>query len=254
MKKSKLTGKTSFVTGGSEGIGRSIALELASAGSILIINYVGDDRPAIETKNEIQALGQKCYLFKQDIQSPRIADLLIKFLDENSITIDILVANASVQVRKEWNQLTTEDFELQVNTNLRSTLLLTQTLFQTMKENGWGRILTIGSVQQSRPHPQMLIYAALKSAQVNLVKNLAVQFAPFGITINNLAPGVIATNRNKEVLLDENYKQQVIDKIPVGYIGNPVDIAPIALLLCSDEGKYITGQDIFVDGGMNLNK
>jgi NAD(P)-dependent dehydrogenase (short-subunit alcohol dehydrogenase family) len=121
-----------------------------------------------------------------------------------------------------------------------------------MQGRRWGRILTIGSVQQVRPHPAMLVYSATKSALVNLVRNLAPQLAPDGITVNNLAPGAIVTGRNEQVLADETYRRQVLAKIPAGYIGEPGDCAGLAVLLCSEAGRYITGQDLFVDGGMGL--
>ena len=122
-----------------------------------------------------------------------------------------------------------------------------------MKKSGWGRILTLGSVQQSRPHQQMIVYAASKMAQLSMVKNLASQIAKDGVTINNLAPGVFPTIRNTDALQDEKYKAIVESKIPIGFVGDTNDCAAMAILLCSDAGRYITGQDIFVDGGMGLN-
>jgi NAD(P)-dependent dehydrogenase (short-subunit alcohol dehydrogenase family) len=121
-----------------------------------------------------------------------------------------------------------------------------------MKQQGWGKILTIGSVQQKRPHPDMLVYSASKSAIANMVKSLAVQLAPSGININNLAPGVIGTTRNKDVLHDPVYLEKAKSKIPLGYIANAEECASLAVLLCTDAGKYITGEDIYVDGGMNI--
>ena len=123
-----------------------------------------------------------------------------------------------------------------------------------MKEKGWGRIVTIGSVQQIRSHVEMIVYSATKVAQVSMVKSLAPQFAPFGVTINNLAPGAIATPRNDEVLSNQAYLTLVESKIPAGYVGQPEDCAGAAILLCSDAGRYITGQDLFIDGGMSLNR
>ena len=121
-----------------------------------------------------------------------------------------------------------------------------------MKENRWGRIITVGSVQQYKPHKEMPIYAATKSANMNIVTNLASQLAPFGITVNNIAPGVIATPRNFDALQDEKYRDIVLAKIPAGYAGTSEDIAGGALLLSSDAGRYITGTDLIIDGGMHL--
>ncbi len=121
-----------------------------------------------------------------------------------------------------------------------------------MCERRWGRILAIGSVQQIRPHPEMAVYAATKSAQDNLIRNLARQLASHGVAVNSLAPGVINTDRNREALADHHYATQLVDHIPVGRIGEPTDCVGAALLMCSPAGEYITGQTIVVDGGMTL--
>jgi glucose 1-dehydrogenase len=139
-----------------------------------------------------------------------------------------------------------------MDVNFGSCLWLIQRFAPVMQGEKWGRILTIGSVQQVRPHPEMLVYSATKSALVNLVRSLASQLASQGVTINNLAPGAIATGRNEEVLANEDYRKQVLSKIPVGFVGEPQDCAGLALLLCSEAGRYITGQDFYVDGGMSL--
>jgi len=121
-----------------------------------------------------------------------------------------------------------------------------------MKAKGWGRVITIGSVQEAKPHPDMLVYSATKAAQTNMVESLSLQLAKDGITVNNVAPGVIYTDRNVEALSDKEYAQKVKDSIPVGFYGKPEDCAGIVSLLCSDEGRYITGQSIFVDGGKSI--
>ena len=121
-----------------------------------------------------------------------------------------------------------------------------------MQKQAWGRIITIGSVQQQKPHKDMLVYAATKSAQENMVRNLAKQLAPAGITVNNVAPGVIETPRNYEALADEEYKKQVMNGIPCGYAGLPTDCSGLVLFLCSEAGRYMTGEDIYIDGGMKL--
>ena len=166
--------------------------------------------------------------------------------------LDILVLNASVQIRKAWDKITPEEYRKQLDVNLGSSVCLIQQCVPGMRERHWGRILTIGSVQQVRPHPEMLIYSATKSALVNVVRSLAPQLDKDGITINNLAPGAIATGRNEEVLAKPAYREKVLAKIPAGYVGEPQDCAGLAVLLCSEAGRYITGTDYFVDGGMSL--
>ena len=115
-----------------------------------------------------------------------------------------------------------------------------------------GRIITIGSVQEAKPHPDMLVYSASKAAQTNMVQSLALQLAEDGITVNNVAPGVICTDRNVEALSDPDYAKKVSDSIPAGFYGQPEDCAGMVSLLCSDAGRYITGQSIYIDGGKGI--
>ena len=165
--------------------------------------------------------------------------------------VDILVSNASIQFRNEWNKITRDEFEEQINVNWRAAFELMQLAIPEMIKRKWGRVLSIGSVQQKKPHRDMLIYAATKAAQTNMVQNLAVQVAPFGVTVNNLAPGVIVSDRNSVQMSDQTICETVLKKIPPGFIGQSEDFVGAAVLLCSDAGRYITGQDFYVDGGMS---
>ena len=171
---------------------------------------------------------------------------------DNGLEVDILVLNASVQIRNEWERITPEEFDTQMHTNFRASLLLIQACVPGMRRKGWGRIVTVGSVQQSRPNTAMAVYAATKAAQNNLCMTLCGQLAGNGITINNIAPGAIETVRNEKVLADPAYRKMIEESIPVGFVGQSDDIAPTILLLCSDEGRYITGADIPIDGGMSI--
>ena len=248
----KLTGKTALVTGSSQGIGRAIALALAENGANIVLNYRSNRLLAEETAKEISALGVKCWLWEYDLLSDTITDDFIRFKEEHAIRVDVLVLNASVQVRREWNEVSHDDFSSQMNVNVRASLELIQCCVPDMERNRWGRILTIGSVQQYRPSRQMIVYAASKAAQRNMVKTLAWQLGTKGITINNLAPGVIDTARNKEALAGESFRKNFESHIPLGMVGRSGDMAAMALLLCSDGGRYITGDDILVDGGLNI--
>ena len=166
--------------------------------------------------------------------------------------IDILVLNASMQFRNKWENITVEEFYKQVNCNFLASMLLIQQAVPHMRAQKWGRIVTIGSVQEAKPHPDMLVYSASKAAQTNMVQSLSLQLAPDGITVNNVAPGVIYTDRNVEALSDLDYAKKVTDSIPVGFYGEPEDCAPTVALLCSEKGRYITGQSIYIDGGKSV--
>jgi len=247
-----ISGKTALITGAGQGIGRSIALALAEYGANVVINYRSNDALAEETCQSIKKLGRKAWLWKYDLLSNSLSADFCSFRKTNQLNIDILVLNASIQVRKAWNEVTLSEFNSQMIVNLRSSLELIQCCVPNMISKAWGRIVTLGSVQQSRPSKQMIVYAASKAGQYNMVKNLARQLGDKGITINNLAPGVISTIRNRDVLSNDIVKNTIEKSIPLGYIGEPNDLASMALLLCSDAGRYITGADIYVDGGMSL--
>ena len=247
-----LKGRTALVTGSGQGIGRSIALALAENGARVIINWRGNDRTAQETKDALDAMGAEYLCWRYDLASDTLKEDFEAFCKENNVQVDILVHNASVQVRKGWEEVTNEEFDFQMHINVRASLVLAQCCVPHMRAQKWGRIVTVGSVQQNRPNTAMIVYAASKSAQLNMVRTLAVQLSAEGITVNNLAPGCIETIRNVEALSDPAYRKKIENVIPVGFIGQPDDLAGAALLLCSDAGRYITGADFLVDGGMSL--
>lgn len=240
--------KTALVTGSSRGIGREIAIRLAKDGYKVIIHCAGNTDKAEETKTIIE---QNCGEAK--IITANLCNLDdTKTLGEKIKNIDVLVLNASLQYRTEWQKITPDACYEQLNCNFVSSMMLIQAAADNMRKNKWGRIITIGSVQEAKPHPDMLVYSASKAAQTNMVKSLSLQLAKDGITVNNVAPGVIYTDRNVEALSDPEYAKKVTDSIPVGFYGEPQDCAGIVSLLCSDEGRYITGQSIFVDGGKSV--
>lgn len=247
-----LSDKNALVTGSSQGIGQAIALALAEFGANVLVHYRSDKDEAQAVADQVRAFGVKTGIVGVDLSKPDGADDLFRQANEQLGQIDILVTNASVQLPKQWQETTPDDFETQVNANWKSTLLLMQRFVPGMVERGWGRILTIGSVQELKPHPTMIVYAGTKAAVANTVRNLAMQLADKGVTVNNLSPGVIETPRTDEPTppVPDQISQRMT--IPLGFEGQPEDIAGMAVLLCSNAGRYITGQTIFVDGGMGL--
>lgn len=245
-------GKRAVVTGSSQGIGRAIALGLAEFGADVMVHCASQAGKAEAVRLEIEQFGVRSGIVVADLAEAEAAAKIASAAEKAFGGVDILVLNASIQFRKPWNEIGMDDYRRQVDVNFGSCLWLLQTLLPPMGERGWGRVLTVGSVQQLRPHPEMLVYSATKAALSNMVRSLAPQWAGRGVTINNLAPGAIATARNIPALSDATYRQKVVSKIPAGFIGEPVDCAGMALLLCSDAGRYITGQDLFVDGGLGL--
>jgi len=246
-----LSGRTALVTGSSRGIGRSIALALAQAGADLVIHGTKRGAVAEETLSLMEASGRKVLWVEEDLAAHGGQALGESVLAATG-GVDIVVLNASIQSKTDWLTLSRNEAEDQLRANFIASLELAQVLVPSMQEKKWGRLLTVGSVQQAKPHPQMLVYAASKAAQMTMVLHLARQLAPFGITVNNLAPGVILTDRNAGALADPDYSERVRQAVPSGYFGEPGDCAGAALLLCSEAGRYITGQNLYVDGGMSL--
>ena len=240
--------KTAFITGSSRGIGRAIALRLAKDGFRIVLHGATESEKLLETKKAVEQIGGTAEIAVGDL-----CDLnATKSLAEKVAGADVLILNASLQYRTPWQEITPDAAYEQLNCNFVSSLLLIQAAAPLMQSKGWGRIITIGSVQEAKPHPDMLIYSASKAAQTNMMQSLSLQLAKDGITVNNVAPGVIDTDRNAEALSDAAYAEKVKSSIPVGFYGQPEDCAGIVSLLCSNEGRYITGQSIYVDGGKSI--
>jgi NAD(P)-dependent dehydrogenase (short-subunit alcohol dehydrogenase family) len=245
----RLTGRAALVTGARREIGRAIALGLAGAGARLAIHHADtteERSDAAAVVREIQMAGGEAAAFGQDFAQDDAGHRLAAAVGAWA-PIDILVLNASIELPEDFRAITREHFDRQIAVNLRTTLELLQDLAPRMAERGWGRIVTIGSVQQERPHPAMFVYAGTKAAQRNWALSLARQFGGQGVTVNNLAPGAILTARNRDQMAVEG--ETLVRRIPAGRLGRPGDLVGAAMLLCSDAGSYINGVNLFVDGG-----
>lgn len=239
-----LSGKTALVTGSTQGIGFEIAKLLADRGAKVFVSGASSDKKCAKASAKIPN------------SVPVRADLLndddIERLYIETGDVDILVLNASIQYKRRWDEYSTKELDDQLNCNLRSSYFLIKKYVDGMKKKKWGRIVTVGTVNQYNQHPTLSFYSVTKAALFKLVQNIAGDLAPYGITANNVAPGAIDTPRNSDVLGNEELKKQVEQKIPCGYVGTPADVAPSVLFLCSDEARYITGAEILVDGGLHL--
>jgi glucose 1-dehydrogenase len=244
-----LAGRSALVTGSSRGIGRAIALALAEFGADVAVHCATRVADAEEVAEQARSFGVRSLVVQADIGEAAGPGQLVEAVTQSLGPIDILVLNASIEERTPWAEITLESFQRQVDVNLRSTMQLFQLVVPGMMERGWGRVVTLGSIQQVKPSPVMLVYAGHKMAQLNMARNLALPVARSGVTVNNLAPGAILTERNAGPLSDPEHRARIEGRIPVGRLGAPDDLVSAALLLCSDAGRYITGADLFVDGG-----
>ena len=225
-----LTGKIALVTGSTRGIGKAIGDAFEEYGAKVIRHNT-----------------KAC-----DLSDPAAIDAFFDGLEKEGMLPDILVANASIQAKIPWTQFPMDEAQKEIQVNFLATLRMFQRCYPKMKAQGWGRLIAVGSVNERRPHPEMCVYAATKSAQENLVRGLARQVAKEGVTVNNLCPGVFFTDRNKECLADPVYGKKVTDAIPMHDYAMPEDAAGAALLLASDAGRYITGATIMIDGGLSI--
>lgn len=236
--------KTALVTGSTQGIGKAIAARLVKDGCRVIVHCSSDIQKAERVREEIGAV-QAVVCDLSDMRQ-------VAALKEKTGDVDVLILNASVQYKESWQDITDETFDKQFDINVKSTLKLMQAYYPAMKEKGWGRIITIGSVNQHRQHPELSVYSATKCAVMKFVEVIAKQVAPFGVTVNNVSPGAIATPRNASVYNDEAARKKVEACIPLGRFGTSEECAGIVAFLSSDEAGYITGADVKADGGMSL--
>ena len=233
-----------LVTGSTQGIGKAIASAFVKEGDEVTVHCSKDTEKAERIRKEIGAAGAV---------TADLSDMSeVRGLYKKTGAVDCLILNASVQYKQHWQEITEEAIDRQFSVNVKSTLLLMQAYYPAMKEKGFGRIITIGSVNQNRCHLELSLYSATKCAVMRLVKNIAKEAAPFGVTVNNVSPGAIATPRNADVYNNSDLRRKVESAIPMGRFGTAEDCAGAVLFLCGKDGSYITGADIAVDGGMSL--
>ena len=236
--------KRVLITGSTQGIGKALALAFVKNGDEVIVHCSKDIEKAERIRKEIGASkAVVCDLSNMNEVSE---------LYQKTGSVDCLILNASVQYKELWSEITDETFDKQFDVNVKSTLKLMQAYCPSMQEKGFGRIVTIGSVNQYRQHAELSVYSATKCAVKKLVEVIAKQVAPFGVTVNNVSPGAIATPRNENVYKNEEMRKAVEKSIPMGRFGTPEDCVGAVLMLCSEQGAYITGTDIVIDGGMRL--
>ncbi|MFZ4724240.1 MAG: SDR family NAD(P)-dependent oxidoreductase [Paludibacter sp.] len=247
-----LEGHKALITGSSQGIGAAVALSLAEFGADVVIHCRGEVEKANAVAEKARAYGVNAAVIVCDLTASDAHEQLYKLATEAIGNIDILVLNAALQIRKKWYEITSEEFDKQIQVTFKNNLFSIQLFSKYMIEKGWGRIITMGSVNQHKPHVDMMVYAACKSAQENMVRNLAKQIGNKGVTINNIEVGVVDTAQNTAILENPEYMKLVLSRIPLEYIALPQDIAPLINLLCSDAGRYFCGANIPIDGGMSI--
>jgi NAD(P)-dependent dehydrogenase (short-subunit alcohol dehydrogenase family) len=243
-----LEGRAALVTGGATGIGRSIARALAGEGCRVAVNYIGAPEPAADTVRELQALGVAAVALKADVRNAREVRDMIDVAAESFGRLDVLVNNAAVQTEGAFLDVTEEDWDRVIDTNLKGPFLCTQAAARHMIRGGGGSVVNIGSGCNYVPFPTLVSYTASKGGLEMLTKVASLSLAPHQIRVNCIAPGAILVERTRHELPD--YAGQFARITPMGRVGMPEDVAGAAVFLASDASRFVTGQTIAVDGGL----
>lgn len=245
-----LTGKVAIVTGASRGLGQYFGRALARAGADLVITSrrVGSLEPF---KSEIESLGRQALPLELDVTERDSIQAMVEAAHDHYGQIDILVNNAGCNVRKPAVEVSWEDWNLVLDTNLRGTFFVAQAVARTMIPRRYGRIINIGSVTCVFGYAGLAPYCASRGGVRQLTMSLADDWGPYGITVNCLAPGWFKTAQNAAMFEDKEWVEYLCDRIPLKRPGRPNDLDGAIVFLASDASEYITGQTLLVDGGIS---
>jgi 3-oxoacyl-(acyl-carrier-protein) reductase len=244
-----LKGKVALVTGGSRGIGRAIAIELARRGASIALDYRSDSVHAESAAAEIRELGAECILIQADISQKGEAQRVVKAVLDKWQHLDILVNNAGITRDRTMRKMTEEDWAQVINVNLNGTFYCTSAALPAMINQRFGRIINISSVVGQMGAFGQANYSASKGGIIAFTKTLALEMAKFNITANSIAPGFTSTEMVDAI--PEEIAAQIKAKIPLGRFATPEEIAKAAAFLAS-EGDYITGQELNINGGYHM--
>jgi NAD(P)-dependent dehydrogenase (short-subunit alcohol dehydrogenase family) len=248
----KLTGKKALVTGSGTGIGREIALEFARQGADVVLHYAHAVAGAESAVAEIQAMGRKAAVFKADFDDVKevvkLGDQALQFLGR----VDCLVNNAGITFNRPFGRVTVEQYDRLYHVNVRAQFFLTQRIVEDMVTHGGGAVCNITSIHGVSGAPEHSVYAGSKGAIIAYTRTLSVELAHKGIRVNAIAPGCIPVENYVKVVEGHDpaaMAEWAKNAIPVGRVGLPVEIAKLAVFLCSEDSQFIVGQTIVADGG-----
>lgn len=255
-----LKGKNVLVTGASSGIGQAIAVRFAQEGANVAINYRKNPEDAKETEEmvenacgEIRGCGVESLLVQADVSQEEDVVKMVAAVVEKFGGLDILINNAGIQIEGAAHEMKIEDFDRVVAVNLRGAYICArETLKHFLSRRVGGVILNISSVHEIIPKPKYVGYSVSKGGMENLTRSLALEYASNNIRVNAIAPGATITPINKSWINDPEAKAEVESNIPMGRAGTSEEMAASVAFLCSDEAAYITGQTLFIDGGLTL--
>ena len=240
--------KVAFITGGTRGIGKQIAIKLASSGFDIALNYRVENEELKNTVSDIEKNGVRCLAVKGDVTSFSDAEQMVKEIFEKYERIDVLVNNAGITKDNLFIRMKKEDFDDVINVNLVGTFNVTKNVVPIMIKQKYGRIINISSIVGISGNAGQANYSASKAGIIGFTKSLAKELGARNILVNAIAPGFIETNMTS--VLKDCIKEEIGKSIPLKKMGKPEDVANVANFLASEDSSYVTGQVINVDGGM----
>jgi glucose 1-dehydrogenase len=250
----RLAGKVAIVTGSGSGIGQAIAIRFGSEGASIVVDYRKNIDQGQETISRAEAAGGKAILVKADVSILADTQNLVDQAYTQLGRCDILVNNAGIEKAAAFWDVTEADYDSVLDVNLKGAFFLTQAFVRRLRDAKLpGRIVNISSVHEDMVFPNFSTYCASKGGIRMLMRDLSVELGPLNITVNNIAPGAIATPINTKLMEDKPKLDALLANIPLGRMGTPEDVAGLALFLASDDAAYVTGSTYFVDGGLIRN-
>lgn len=245
-----LEGRTALVTGAGSGIGAAIARRFAQEGAAVAINYLGHGDEARALEAEVSKGGGNAIAIEADVSDRAAVEAMTAEVVERLGALDVLVANAGVEERQPLLEIDDENWNRTVAVNLTGPFLCLQAAARHMRAAGGGTVVNVSSIHEDYPFPEYTPYAAAKGGLQMLMRNAAVELAPSGIRVNNIAPGAIATPINQATLDDPEKQRQLREVVPMERMGTPEEVAEVAVFLASRRSSYVTGSTYYVDGGM----
>lgn len=242
-------GRVALVTGSSRGLGREIALQLAAQGASVVVNYHTDEEGGLETERRIREQSGSVTRIVADVSNLDEVDLMFDTILDRLGRLDILVNNVGFPVTKLLQQSTLEDWESLIATNLRSSFLCSKRALPVMRKARWGRIINIGSAAGMMGGVGQVMYAASKAGLIGLTRSVAREGVSFGVTANLVAPGFMSWEMGKPTKISFQAQRRLI---PMGRLVEYPEVAALVVFLSSEPAGYMTGQQIFIDGGLSM--
>ncbi len=247
----RLKDKVALVTGANGGIGQAIATRFAAEGAHVAVNYVPGGHRGEDAAREVAAFGPAGLAVAGDVSRREDVERMVAQTVERFGRLDIAVNNAGIEIKKPFLEVTDEEWNRVIAVDLFGVFLVSQAAARQMVKQGQGgKLVNVSSVHEDIPFPQYAAYCAAKGGVRMLMRDLAIELAPYKININNIAPGAIATPINQAVLEDPTALKNAVSEIPWGRFGKPEEVAAVAVFLASDEAEYVTGSTYYVDGGL----